>query len=132
MNEGEPLSDRATLYRVTLKVRPLPGHPLYWKMQFGFLLVWLFADSYDGAASTACKIVGELPYELIGEQFAVTSYAAPVTKEESGSSVVDDPSPETTEQMAIRKQLALESGLALMLIVVATGADETGFETEPL
>ena len=31
------------LYRVALKVRPTPAHPLYWQIQFGYLLVWLLS-----------------------------------------------------------------------------------------
>lgn len=101
-------------------------------MQFGFLLVWLFANSPDDAAERAMNIIAELPYELIGDKFAVE------TRKPSGAPAGDTlstqqgPSQETREQMALREELALESGLALMLIVVATGADETGFENAPL
>ena len=54
------------LYRIVLKVRPAVAHPLYWEWQFGFLLVWLMAESPYDAGRRASDIVALLPYEVIG------------------------------------------------------------------
>jgi hypothetical protein len=112
MSDAKPLTDRATLHRVALKVRPLPGHPQYWRCQFGILNVWLYADSVEGAGAAAETIVAALPYELAGGKLAVY-------KSESEKPV----------QFAIREQLAAESGLSLLLMGMEVGADETVWET---
>lgn len=128
--EGEPLTERATLHRVIRKVRPLPGHPLYWKIQFAFLNVWLYADSPGGAADTAEAIIALLPYERVGTQVAIyPSNTTATTERPPGWQGQSD---ETREQMDLRKELAAESGLSMMLIAVTVGADETDFEGFPM
>jgi len=108
----------AKLYRVAVKVRPLPGHPRYWDCQCGILNVWLFGDSPTVAADAASTIVDALPLERVGTQSAVF-------EDEDYSAPGDDA---LFKGYAQRKALAEESGLSLLLIGVATGADETGFE----
>ena len=131
MSEREPLTADATLHRILLKVRPLPGHPLFWKMQFGFLRMWLFADSAEDAAERAMKLIAELPYERVGDQVAVETRKQPGAT--SGAlPAAEGPSQEVREQNAIREQLAMESGLSLMLIIVPTGAEEADFDSMPL
>jgi hypothetical protein len=124
---SEPLTDRAALYVVVRKVRPLPGHPQYWECQCGILNIWLYADSAEDAAATAKTIIAALPYERAGEQqFEVHKTPLPNAATE-GQCV------ELRDQFAIREQLARESGLALLLIGVVVGADDTDFEmTMPL
>jgi len=61
------------LYRVALKVRPTPAHPLYWQIQFGYLLVWLLDDSHQAAGRRAAAIVELLPYERIQDRIAVVA-----------------------------------------------------------
>jgi hypothetical protein len=100
-------------------------------MQFGVLRIWLFAPSPEDATARAIAIVAELPYERVGDQVAVeirrpSGVATDVPSRQSG------PSQQACEQINLREELALESGLALMLIVVPTGGDEAGFETMPL
>jgi hypothetical protein len=106
------------LYRVAVKVRPLPGHPRYWDCQCGFLNVWLFGDSPTAASDAVATIVDALPFERVGTQSAVF-------EDEDYSEPGDDA---LLKGYAQRKSLAEESGLSLQLIGVPTGADETGFE----
>jgi hypothetical protein len=109
---AQPLTERAALHRVDLKVRLLPGHPRFWTCQFGILYVWLYADSAEGAEATAEKIIAALPYErVVG--FLRISTRNPTSAPAEG------------------EQLARESGLALQLRGVALGADEAEFETDP-
>jgi len=122
----------AALHRVLLKVRPLPGHPLFWQMQFGLLRMWLFANSDEDAAGRAMKIIAQLPYERIGDQVRVERRKRPGTTSGGARPATEGSSLEVREQKAIREELAMESGLSLMLIVVLTGAEEADFETMPL
>lgn len=123
---SQSLTERATLHRVIRKVRPLPGHPLYWKIQFGILNVWLYSDSPEAAADTAEKIIEVLPYERVGTQARVFLVRAAAARSPG------DQSDETREEMDLREQLAAETGLSLLLICVTLGADETDFESWPL
>jgi hypothetical protein len=102
------------LYRVAAKVRPLPWHPKYYDWQFGFLRIWLFANSVEDAVDRARKISDELPYERIGDEFGVG------TTEKTAET--EDGSPQES---------ARATGLAIRLLGVETGADESAFESIP-
>lgn len=125
--KNKPLTERATLHRVNLKVRPLPGHPLYWKCQCGILCVWLCANSPEDAAERVTTIVETLPYERVGDEVSVSTRNADAAT--ATASVAVGPSEETREQCRLREQLAGESGLSMLLIAVAVGGDDTGLET---
>lgn len=104
------------LFRVALKVRPLPQHPLYWDVQFGHLLIWLHAKSPVDAADRARVIVNQLPYERVGTALAVHRDRLSLKP-----------------QFQICEQEAETVGLALYLIACSTGVDEDGFEeSDPL
>lgn len=111
------MSDEWKLYRVTAKVRPLPWHPKFYDWQFGFLMLWLFANSLDDAAARAMSIMRTtLPYEQVGDDVKVETDF----QRESWRSM-DRDAPRDAE----------ETGLAVRSIGCVTGADETGFETLP-
>jgi len=112
------LNDRSQLYRVSAKVRPLPWHPIYYDWQFGFLSLWLFANSVEDARERALLIAGALPYELAGEELSV----------ETGF-------PQTEESRAMHdgaQAKAEKIGLAIRVYAVETGADEAEFEAASL
>jgi hypothetical protein len=101
------------LYRVVLKVRPLPQHPMYWDIQFGYLNLWLFAPSAESAGERAVDIAEALPYELVGTRAEVCRDKPPVCAEF-----------QTGEAMA------RQTGLGTFLVACRTGVPEEGFETE--
>ena len=109
------MRDGADLVRVALKVRPLPGHPRYWELKSAILLIWLYADCRDGAIETAEQILAALPYERIGDDADVHEMPATYLP--------------TQQQFKFREELAKEAGLSLLLLGVAVGADDAGFET---
>lgn len=100
------------LYRVVVKVRPTPRHPLYWDVQFGHLLVCLPAESPADAVRRACSIVDQLPYDRVGPSVTVHQ-AQPV-------------SPKPFERC---ERDARAIGVSLCLVACATGVDEEEFET---
>lgn len=115
MNEG---SDEWQLHLVSGKVRPTPGHPLYYEWQFGFLRLWLFADSLEDAKDKALAILEVLPYEQVGEQVRVES---------------EFPSTEESRQMhGFAREQAEKLGLGIEMFAAETGTDEAGFEAMPL
>ncbi|MFZ1219413.1 MAG: hypothetical protein WAO00_08970 [Chthoniobacterales bacterium] len=126
MNDREPLTERATLYRVNVKVRALPGHPLYWDCQCGILCIWLFANSPGDAAERVAAIVAVLPYERVGDEVSVCTGEENAAEENRARD--GGPSEETRKQCRLREQLARESGMSMLLIAVAVGGDDTGFE----
>jgi hypothetical protein len=140
---SQPLSDKAELVTVVLKVRPLPGHPLFWKIKHATLYLWLYADSCEGARETAEQILTALPYEQVGDQievievptketaekiFAVWPYTSEGDQTEVNETRIDG----LARQFLLRKRLAEESGLSLLLIVGGLEADDNDFETFPL
>jgi hypothetical protein len=58
-------------YRVMFKVDLKPAHPLFFKIQFGYLFVFLLAPSFEDAAHKAETILGCLPYETKSERVRV-------------------------------------------------------------
>ena len=95
------------LYRLTLKVRPAPHHPLYLQWRFGFLGVWLFACDEQSAASAAFVIIQQLPYEIVDCRAAVAHAGDPKFK--------------------ARADEACETGLSLQL-AACRSFDEGDFE----
>lgn len=115
------LSDRGSFSRVgratfcvTIKVRPSPEHATYYEWQFGFLNVWVFAESAEAAAEAAGAIVDHLPYERVGESASVRDTLGGI------------PTLPGAESCAAN---AKALGIALSLISCATGVDEGDFET---
>jgi hypothetical protein len=104
------------LYRVALKVRPSTAHPLYWQIQFGYLLVWLLDDSPQVAGERAAAILESLPYERIGARVSV---------------VAADNLPKQPEFERCA-HAAKEVGVAFFFVASATGADEAEFEQAEL
>ena len=100
------------LYRISIKVRPTPAHPLCWKFQFGYLLVWLLDDSYQAAGRRAAAIVELLPYERIQDTIGV---------------VAADTLPKPPPFDAI-EQVARQVGVAFYFAACPLGADEAEFE----
>ena len=98
-----------------MKVRPAVEHPFFWDAQFGYLQVWLFAESPSGAGSRASRIVEQLPYEIAGSRVAVYLIENPSEKPEFQRGELE----------------ARSTGLALFFAAVATGGeDEEEFERE--
>lgn len=112
------MSDQWKLHRVSAKVRPLPWHPKYYDWQFGFISIWLFANSIDDSSDRALRILDLLPYERVGDDLGVET-GFPQTEE---SRAMQDRAQEKAEQI----------GFAIRLIAVETGADEIAFEKSPL
>lgn len=111
---NQPEENHWLLYRVAAKVRPLPWHPRYYDWQFGFLRIWLFANSVEDAVERARLISDELPYERAGDEYCVET---------------TDEAPETEDASAQERARAI--GLAIRLFCVETGADEAVFESMP-
>jgi hypothetical protein len=120
------------LYRVGFKVRPTPGHPKYWEWAFGFLGIFLHADSPEEAARRATALVDILPLdqENEGEAFRILPY------ERVGDEIQIETDFDTTEEVLAWQdhgpRQAGEIGLALRLHACVTGTDEGNFESRPL
>ncbi len=99
------------LYRVAFKVRPAAQHPKYWEIQFGFLLLYLWAESAEQAGDSAATIVGVLPYEVVGRNVEVIHITGPDKKPE-------------LERCA---QEARSIGFCMSLVACQTGTDEGDF-----
>lgn len=125
-----PLAEQATLYSLDIKVRPLPGHPLYWECQCGILRIWLYGNSPEDAARRLELIMAALPYDRVGSEAVVSEASGDNSSAQADST--DGPSVLMREQCAIREQLARQTGLSMLLIAVAVGGDDAGFETTPL
>jgi hypothetical protein len=102
------------LLHLTFKVRPAAEHPLFWDWQFGFLSIWLFGSSDEDAIERAERVLEQLPYERVGDSVSVRN------RESETSGVAE---------FQRLEKLARQVGLALLLMSVATGAEEHDFET---
>jgi hypothetical protein len=113
------LSNETELYRVSTKVVPAAWHPKFYDWEHGFLSLWFFAGSLNDASYKAETIIAVLPYERVGDEFAI----------ESGF-------PQTEESLAMHgraQEQAQQTGLAIRLFAVATGCgNEKKFESAPL
>lgn len=119
------------LHRIQLKARALPGNPTYWTTQFGFLNIWMYhsGSSEESIEETpieevALSIAAIARYEVVGEQISVT----PASSANSGTTYSLKGDSALSSELALREQLAKESGLSLMFIAAATGVDEGDFE----
>lgn len=111
-------TNRHELFKVDFKIRPTVNHPLFFDMQFGFLAVWIFAESVEDANERATAIVEQLPYEIAGQKARV--YEIPST------------GPSEPAHWVLAAEQARKIGLVLQLASVATGADEDEFEHKEL
>lgn len=102
------LTPSVRLYRVWFRVRPSTRHPLFFEIQHGILVIYIFASSLDHAHQDALTILRVLPYEIVGE-----------------TNRVDEEPHEGAEdwEKGTRAQ-AGGTGLAIRLLHVPTGADE--------
>ncbi len=62
------MSTQHEIYRVTFKVRPLVTHPRYFFIAFGYLDLHVAAANKEEALYRAEIILGQLPYEVVGDQ----------------------------------------------------------------
>lgn len=86
---------------------------MYWDLQFGYLQVWIYADSPDDAADRVWHIVEQLPYERVGTLVSVHLDKQPVIPEfEAG------------------ERMASSLGIGLFFGACVTGVDEGNFEAE--
>jgi hypothetical protein len=89
---------------------------MFYDWQFGFLNIWLFAESDDDAADRAVKILEQLPYER-------SEVDVPTFRD------WDDDSKHPMEWRR-HASIARQIGLALRLDSLATGAgNEEEFDT---
>ena len=101
------------LYRIVLKVRPDPKHPMFWDIEGAFLSVWIFSTSANDAGDRAKTIVEQLHWELVGCECLVTRITEPSFRPEFARCERD----------------ARAVGLALFVDAWRPGVDEEGFET---
>jgi hypothetical protein len=94
-----------------LPVRPSVEHPLYWSIQAGYLLLFLYAESEQMAADRAVEIVDQLPYELESDALRVREAETPEHR------------PELENVAASARQC----GLGIFLVALSTGTDEGGW-----
>jgi hypothetical protein len=92
------------IWRVKLKVKPSPQHPLYFEWEDGWLNVWLLDESFESAAHRATDILEHLPYEIIGDTVGV--------------SADEMPGPEKADEMRICEHQAKRLGFAMYLWAV--------------
>ncbi len=104
--------NKQKLYRVVIEARPLPAHPNYSALQFGWLSTWLSAESAGIAADSALRILEQLPYERVDDQMRI----------DDTSSYLGPPSAE-----AYAPDLVQLNGLAVCFHGCATGEEETWF-----
>ncbi len=102
-----------TIYRVCVRVRPLPAHPLYYEIQFGHLFVWIAATDEDDARRRSLAAVSPALFELVGSKVLLQQIVREV--------------PPDCEKFVIE---AKNVGLSLQLKGYATGVDEGDFATE--
>ncbi|MFL6514412.1 MAG: hypothetical protein ACJ8M1_05255 [Chthoniobacterales bacterium] len=100
------------LYQVTFKVRPAKEHPQFWRWQFGWLNVFLFAAGEYDAIERAKTITDQLPYEAVELTGMVQQLNGTAVK----------------PHFRQAEQDARHSGLGFHLIGYVPGADEEDFE----
>jgi hypothetical protein len=111
------------LYRVSLKVRPVKEHPMFWEVEFGTLHVWLWGDTPEDAGERAVTIVEQLPYERFGKtETWQESWPATVRLAESHK-------PTDPPEFEKHYQEARSLGIGICLDFCPTGIDEAGFES---
>jgi hypothetical protein len=108
---NRPLTDKAELVTVVVKVLPLPGHPQYWELKSALLYLWLYADSREGAIATAEQVFGALPYERVGDEFEVFE------------AMTTHPQEHLARSYEFCAQLAKGTGLSLYLAGAVVGVD---------
>lgn len=99
------------LYKVSIKVRPLPHHPRFWDVQFGYLLVWIFAADAEKAGEAAVGVVAAMPFERVTDAVEV----------QTGE-------PAHVPELESKVKEAKESGFAWLLVGCVTGTEEDSRE----
>ena len=103
---------KGQFHKVVIPVRPTPAHPRYYDIQFGALVIWLFADSIQDASDRAIIITDQLPYERAGER----------TKVFLLGDLPDKP------KLEVFASQARDVGLAVLFCGCPPGVDEDRFE----
>ena len=81
---------------------------MFWEVEFGYLMIWLFDDSPDLAAQRASDIVELLPYES-----------------SLGIVKVYDGHGSTKEEFIAGEEQAKQIGIGIRLFCCATGVEDT-------
>ena len=65
-------------YQVIAKIRPLPGHPQYYEIQCGALVIAIYAESADEATILARRILDTVKhlYEFLADELLTRQIAA--------------------------------------------------------
>lgn len=103
------------LFRVTFKVRPATGHPQYWEVQAAYLIMEVFAADSGDAGERAEGILSALLYELVSASYVVIPAPA----------ALQLPWEDTM------RQLAMQTGLGIVLSVIRVGEDESAQFADP-
>jgi hypothetical protein len=67
------------VYIVLIKVRPAPNNPDYWKIQFGFMNVWLTAEDPEEAAQRAGNELDRRFWEIADAKCLVSEPTEPIS-----------------------------------------------------
>ena len=59
-----------TIYPFKVKAEPTRAHPEFFKYQYGWLFIWILADSLESAAAQAFAFLRTLPFEALEDMLA--------------------------------------------------------------
>jgi hypothetical protein len=109
------------LFEVWLRVTPTVNHPRFFDLQSGYLIVWLSAEDKTDAAARACKLVPELPFEIVGTLVRV--------KIPDAARDCRFP-PVIAQAIKGSREVAEIYGFACLPFMCPPGGEEEGFATE--
>ena len=66
------------LFHSRMWVKPTPGHPRYWEVEFGILHIWIYAESTSQAHSFVSHINAILPYQLSKSRYLISEVEEPL------------------------------------------------------
>lgn len=96
-----------SMWSATVNVSPLPEHPQYWEMGFGWLVVYLTGGTMEEAAMRAAGLAGLLWYKVESTRIEVIE-APPYPREVGLRQVYDE---------------AILRGLSWLVVACPTGAE---------
>ncbi len=109
-----PETERDELWRILFLVAPTPAHPQFFKVDVGWLAVWLFAPDLGTAAQRAMIHLAVLPYESKSDTVFSAGWSE-IQKTEA--------TPELLEEFNHAVRAAFGTGLGLFYNVQKTGED---------